>query len=594
MKLVMAAATDVGTVRDTNEDFFYYSKSNHLIIVCDGMGGHQSGAVASRIAGKTMRDVYFHADFAELARLGEDVMDRLPPLALRLVVGARLANHRLRLMAERDRNLRGMGTTLVALAFGENSACVVHVGDSRLYCLRNQNLAQITQDHSLINQLLQDRDITQAQVKHFRKKNVLTRALGTHPAVKVDVQWFPVRTSDIFMLCTDGLHNALNLQQIATLLLRYKNDVQKMADTLVQEAKAANGSDNITAAVVCVGEVLSEVDTKNVEFTVAEESSRTASFENKFIKEKYPLAKSGTRLGRMGSKLHVWALAAGLVATVIIALAYGMANRSWLAGLWNKPDEGAMVIASPDISATAGAVKRNKQATTATAKPVSGHLVFLHVSDPRQLERLCSLPGVRLLDQFDPDLSSESYQGKSGQLNRPIPAGSYSLFIVDSMQSIVYRKADIRLQSPKVSKDTTTAPARVANNVTTTPPATVERPGGNNLPAPSVDTVAVGQNEIDTPIVRQQFGENESQSKNGGKIFLSGLQNPQYLENNIFANDILIGKVKEFAEAGFWLSPGTYHLAVKDSTGRILFQKENVTLEKGNVKLIEFNKGKPQ
>ena len=102
MKLVIAAATDVGTVREANEDFFYYSKPSQLIVVCDGMGGHQSGAVASRIAGKTVRDVFFHADLAELTRLGEDMLERLPPLALRLVIGARLANRRLLHMAERD------------------------------------------------------------------------------------------------------------------------------------------------------------------------------------------------------------------------------------------------------------------------------------------------------------------------------------------------------------------------------------------------------------------------------------------------------------------------------------------------------------
>jgi protein phosphatase len=228
MKLVIAAATDVGTVREANEDFFYYSKPSQLIVVCDGMGGHQSGAVASRIAGKTVRDVFFHADLAELTRLGEDLLDRLPPLALRLVIGARLANRRLLQMAERDAALRGMGTTLLAMALGESSACVVHVGDSRLYRWRQKTLAPITEDHSLVNQLLQDRDIRADEVQHFRKKNVLIRALGTHPAVKIDVQAFPVQAADMFLLCSDGFHNALNQIEIEKLLSRSEPDLQEI------------------------------------------------------------------------------------------------------------------------------------------------------------------------------------------------------------------------------------------------------------------------------------------------------------------------------------------------------------------------------
>jgi protein phosphatase len=451
MKLVMAAATDVGSVRETNEDFFYYSKSSQLVVVCDGMGGHQSGAVASRVVGKTVRDVFFHSDFAEIARLGEDVMDKLPPLALRLVVGARLANHRLRVMAERDAKLRGMGTTLVALAFGENSACAVHIGDSRLLCLRKKSLLQLTEDHSLVNQLLQDRDIRQDEVKHFRKKNVLTRALGTHPAVKVDVQWFAVHTDDIFLLCSDGLHNALENDDIKQLLLRHRSDIQKTADILVQEAKVANGSDNITAAVVSVGEVPSAVNTKDrVQITVPEETARIAVFENKFIQEKYPQAKSGLRLGRIKSKLKLFMLS-GVMGTLLIAgLIYGFANRSMFLATREGAENNGALIAFSDMTGSAGLVDQSEQ-TPPAVKPINGQIVFLHVDDPGRLQTLRNLAGVRILDQLSPE-----------QHRRPLVPGMYSLVIVDSLQRIIYRKDGIRLQTINADKNTALPPSGTA------------------------------------------------------------------------------------------------------------------------------------
>ncbi|MCI0694982.1 protein phosphatase 2C domain-containing protein [candidate division KSB1 bacterium] len=463
MKLVIAAATDVGTVREANEDFFYYSKPSQLIVVCDGMGGHQSGAVASRIAGKTLRDVFFHADFAELARLGEDLIDQLPPLALRLVTGARLANRRLLLMAQRDAALRGMGTTLVALALGENNGCVVHAGDSRLYQLRHKKLTQITEDHSLVNQLLQDRDIRADQVKHFRKKNVLTRALGTHPTIKVDVQWFPVQASDVFLLCTDGFHNALDHDKIEAGLNRREADLQKMVDGLTQAAKTANGSDNITVAIASVEKVAAPADKKDketVKTTAAEESEKVLHFEDKFIKEKYLLAKSGSRRGAK-SKRHWWSLFSVLGVLMLSALVYGMINRTWPFEAEKQKPGDAVLIASSGVAPSAGLVQSTTPPPAITAPPIGGYLVFMHVSSSSQLDSLRQFSGVRVLDQFNPSTASQS---KSRNLSRPILPGNYSLVIVDSLQSIVYRRDDLHMRAvPAVVTDTTRRAAATAN-----------------------------------------------------------------------------------------------------------------------------------
>jgi len=289
MELVMAAATDCGTVRKVNEDFFYYSKKKNLVILCDGMGGHNAGATASRIAGETVRDALLHPDLAELIRLGQDIKDRLPVLALRMVIGARLANRRLRMMAEQDRNLRGMGTTLVAMAFSENTVCAAHIGDSRIYSLQENKLQQLTDDHSWVNELLQDHEIREDEVKHFRKKNVLTRALGTHPCVKVDVQWFPLNAPNTFLLCSDGLHNALDSEKIVQAL---GNDddalLQKSVQRLIQKAKSVDGSDNITAAVVRARKVTSHhAQWHHEKITVPEEPEPSFTAEDRFIRSKY-------------------------------------------------------------------------------------------------------------------------------------------------------------------------------------------------------------------------------------------------------------------------------------------------------------------
>jgi len=480
MKLVIAAATDVGTVRETNEDFFYYSKPGKLIVVCDGMGGHQSGAVASRIAGKTMRDIFFHADFAELARLGEDVIDRLPPLALRLVIGARLANRRLLSLAARDKKLRGMGTTLVAIAFGENNACAVHIGDSRLYCWREKKLVALTEDHSLVNQLLQDRDIRQDQVKEFRKKNVLTRALGTHPTLKVDAQWFPVQSADLFLLCSDGFHNALHDDQLAALLARQDPDPQKMIDGMVQQAKAANGSDNLTAVIAKIEKIAGATEKKDrVKITLPDEAAKTVEFADRFIKEKYLIEKSGNPFDKVKFKKPWWPLFIVLSGLLLTAFVFAMANRKEL--FEAKPSVASQNILLPVAeSKTANVLTlADSQIAAIISPPIGGYLAFVHISSSQQLEKLRNSPGLRLLDQFKTDRKTIS--SPSRQLSRQILTGSYSLALLDSSQTQVYRRTNIRLYNLPAPSDT----VRVANNI-----------ASRALPNPSPNLSPNPRNEI--------------------------------------------------------------------------------------------------
>ena len=460
MKLVIAAATDVGTVRETNEDFFYYSKPGKLIVVCDGMGGHQSGAVASRIAGKTIRDVFFHADFAELARLGEDVIDRLPPLALRLVIGARLANRRLLSMATQDKKLRGMGTTLVALALGENNACAVHVGDSRLYCLRGRLLVALTEDHSLVNQLLQDRDIRQDQVKEFRKKNVLTRALGTHPTLKVDTQWFPVQPSDLFLLCSDGFHNALHDDQIAPLLARKEPDPQKMIEGMVQQAKTVNGSDNLTAVIAKIEKIAGAVEKKDrVKITVPDETAKTIEFEDKFVQGKYVIEKSSNPFNKARFKRPWWPLFFVLGGLLLTALLFIASNRKIFFPAPPPVVPQTILLPAAESKTANVLAPTDSQIAAIVAPPIGGYLAFVHISNSQQLDKLRNSPGIRLLDQFNTDRKTIS--SASRQLSRQILSGVYALALLDSLQTPVYRRTNIRLYHLPAAADS----GHIANNV---------------------------------------------------------------------------------------------------------------------------------
>jgi len=483
MKLVIAAATDVGTVRETNEDFFYYSKPGKLIVVCDGMGGHQSGAVASRIAGKTIRDVFFHADFAELARLGEDVIDRLPPLALRLVIGARLANRRLLAMAAQDKKLRGMGTTLVAIALGENNACAVHVGDSRLYCWRDRKLAALTEDHSLVNQLLQDRDIRQDQVKAFRKKNVLTRALGTHQTLKVEAQWFPVQPADLFLLCSDGFHNALHDDQIAKLLTRQEPDPQKMIDGMVQQAKTVNGSDNITAVIAKIEKIAGAAEKKDrVKLEAPDETTRTIEFEDKFIQGKYVAAKTMNPFNKVRFKRPWWPLFVGLGGLLLAVMIFIAVNRKNFFPAQPPAAPPSILLPVAETKPATGLALVDSQIAAGELvepPPIGGYLAFVHVGNSQQLDKLRNSPGIRLLDQFNAD--RQTMASASRQLSRQILSGVYSLALLDSLQAPVYRRSGIRLYKLPAPPDsgrltTAIAPRAILNpspesspNLATTP-----------------------------------------------------------------------------------------------------------------------------
>jgi len=236
-QLQAGAATDVGRVRQINEDRFLADEC--LFAVADGVGGHQAGEVASQTSVETLLRVFNEGDHT----------------TERLVTAAEAANQAVWELAQASREKRGMGTTLTALALvqenGEEALALINVGDSRAYLLQQGELLQLTEDHSLVEELVRDGKLTSAEAQVHPQRSIITRALGMEPVIQVDSWEITPYTGDRILLCSDGLTNELSDERIAS-TLRQLADPQEAAHDLVRQARAAGGSDNITVVVVDV------------------------------------------------------------------------------------------------------------------------------------------------------------------------------------------------------------------------------------------------------------------------------------------------------------------------------------------------------
>lgn len=287
-QITAGAHSDVGNLRASNEDSFYISEDENLIIVCDGMGGQIAGGLASKIAVETVKDVYLNVEQDKLDKLFPDLEGSLTGTARRLVAAVRLANRRIFKTAIKFPKLRGMGTTVAAITFDSNLATMVHVGDSRILRLSDNKILQLTEDHSWLNELIADDEIDEEDIETFSKKNVITRALGSSPAIKIDIHCEKYKKDDMYILATDGMHNAIPQEEIKKLIYKSKNGIlQKVAKFLIETAKAIDGSDNITVALAKVTKDSSNKAVVGTSKTIFEEDDRTRARENKFIVERY-------------------------------------------------------------------------------------------------------------------------------------------------------------------------------------------------------------------------------------------------------------------------------------------------------------------
>ena len=230
-------ATDAGKVRANNEDALLVGEGRDetLFVVADGIGGFEAGEVASRIAVDVLRELEPGASFE---------------------AAIREANRRILAVGRGDERLSGMGTTIVATRFGgtreEPVAEIAHVGDSRAYLLRGGSLRPLTEDHSLVAELVRSGDLTRDQAAEHPQKNLITRALGAEEEVEVDTVVLPVEAGDRFLLCSDGLTDMVPEANIGEILADSPGDPEKPARTLVSAALDAGGSDNVTVVVVDV------------------------------------------------------------------------------------------------------------------------------------------------------------------------------------------------------------------------------------------------------------------------------------------------------------------------------------------------------
>jgi serine/threonine protein phosphatase PrpC/CRP-like cAMP-binding protein len=242
--------TDVGRMRDVNEDSFLVDEGLALAIVADGMGGHAAGEVASSIAVHACRDTIFRErDLLERFERGSDAVSRQDVLRL-MEQAVQNACTAVYAEAQKDASMRGMGTTLVALLLIGSRGFIAHVGDSRIYLTRNGTVHQLTVDHSLINELLKRGRLTPEQIAKLNMKNAVTRAVGVYESVEVDTLDFDVLAGDQFLLCSDGLSEYAQQSDI----LRVFRDlpVTDVAQALIDLANQGGGKDNITAIVVKV------------------------------------------------------------------------------------------------------------------------------------------------------------------------------------------------------------------------------------------------------------------------------------------------------------------------------------------------------
>ena len=225
------AQTDIGPVRELNEDSYYSPvEGEDFCCVADGMGGHQAGEVASALAVET---------FAQRMRsTAVKPQDRLR----RAVYAANLAIYD---KAQADPGMSGMGTTLTGLLFENGEAHIAHVGDSRCYLMRNKALVQVTSDHTLVEELLLKGAITPREAQNHPKRNVITRALGTELTVKTDILRLRMQPGDMFLLCSDGLSGYVSDRAIQDVLNSRMRREDKVA-ALVEKAIEGGGRDNIT------------------------------------------------------------------------------------------------------------------------------------------------------------------------------------------------------------------------------------------------------------------------------------------------------------------------------------------------------------
>jgi len=312
VRLADGARSDVGRGRPDNEDSLLVDREHHLYAVADGMGGHRAGEVASATAIETLKSAY----------AGGRPLDQ----------AVEAANAAVFSKAADDAALRGMGTTLTAVAVEDGHTAVLgHVGDSRAYLMRDGTVTQVTDDHSLVEQLVREGRLSPEEAHHHPQRAIITRALGVDAQVDVDIYRVDLQPGDRLLICSDGLTNMLSDETIGMTLGRHA-DPQQAADTLVDMANQAGGDDNITVVVL---DALADGEAAAAPVSAAEPAAvEAAPVEEAPPAAAAPAAAPASRAPVRGLRgVVLW----GLPIVVVIGIAIGAvgwyARRTYYVGL---------------------------------------------------------------------------------------------------------------------------------------------------------------------------------------------------------------------------------------------------------------------
>lgn len=238
----VAIKTDIGRIRLVNEDRSIVQSDLNgfvLAIVADGMGGHQAGDIASQMAIEVIQ--------ADLQSLGKEMSVEQCEASLQAAILK--ANSSIYEFAQSREQFHGMGTTVVAILANEQFLAIGHIGDSRAYLINTEQIVQLTEDHSLVSELLRSGQITAEEAYHHPRRNVLSRALGTDANVEVEVGHYIWKQSDVVLMCSDGLSSQLENKTLFN-LIHTGHDLQDTADQLVVDALHAGGDDNISVILL--------------------------------------------------------------------------------------------------------------------------------------------------------------------------------------------------------------------------------------------------------------------------------------------------------------------------------------------------------
>ncbi|MFL5736216.1 MAG: Stp1/IreP family PP2C-type Ser/Thr phosphatase [Actinomycetota bacterium] len=373
MRIHYGSASDIGKARDRNEDS--YLAQPPVFAVADGMGGHKGGDVASALAIKVLGGDSLPADGAEL------------------VERVRAANHAVYERSSSDANVEGMGTTMTATIAGGGSIRLAHVGDSRAYLLREGTLRRLTEDHTLVQRMVSEGQLTEEEASVHPQRSVITRSLGVEDRVQIDEGAVEVRDGDRILLCTDGLTGMVSEEEIEAILKRAP-DPQSACDQLVGAANEAGGLDNITAVVLDV-----EVDEEEQRARDDETPESRASAAG--IDEE-PVARGGGRIPR-------WAIVSGIVALLLVAGV--LVGRAYVDHQWYVGVDAGRIAVFQGVPASVGGFELHHvvQPTDLSATSAEQLAVWSSLSDGITAD---DLPGAQaIVEQIRHDLAAKAAQG---------------------------------------------------------------------------------------------------------------------------------------------------------------------------------------